>query len=162
MQVSGAAGETLAPSEFERIIAFEDLPTAGSFMVFNESRDMLDMVRNFAAFFQHESCGFCTPCRVGGALLRNLVEKVAAGHASRYDLGEMRHIGDVMKQASYCGLGQTAPNHVLNTLDKFPEIYQRRLRSSGYAPSFDLDAALSEARAITGRDDAQAHLEEDL
>ena len=162
VQVSGAAGETLAPSEFERIIAFEDLPTAGSFMVFDESRDMLDMVRNFAAFFQHESCGFCTPCRVGGALLCNLVEKVAAGHASRYDLGEMRHIGEVMRQASYCGLGHTAPNHVLNTLDKFPEIYQRRLRSSGYAPSFDLDAALSEARAITGRDDAQAHLEEDL
>lgn len=162
VQVSGAAGETLSPSEFERIIAFEDLPTAGSFMVFDERRDMLDMVRNFAAFFQHESCGFCTPCRVGGALLRNLVEKVAAGHASSYDLGEMRHIGDVMKQASYCGLGHTAPNHVLNTLDKFPEIYRRRLRSSGYAPSFDLDAALSEARAITGRDDAKAHLEEDL
>lgn len=162
VQVSGAAGETLSPSEFERIIAFEDLPTAGSFMVFDESRDMLDMVRNFAGFFQHESCGFCTPCRVGGALLRNLVEKVAAGQASDYDLGEMRHIGAVMKQASYCGLGHTAPNHVLNTLDKFPHAYQRRLRSSDYTPSFDLDAALSDARTITGRNDRAAHLEEDL
>jgi [NiFe] hydrogenase diaphorase moiety large subunit len=161
VQISGAAGATLAPSDFDRVIAFEDLPTAGSFMVFDHSRDMLDMVRNFAQFFVHESCGFCTPCRVGGALLRNLVEKVAAGQASDYDLGEMRHIGAVMKQASYCGLGATAPNHVLHTLDKFPDVYRRRLCSAGYTPSFDLDAALSEARALTGRNDAGAHLEEE-
>jgi [NiFe] hydrogenase diaphorase moiety large subunit len=161
VQVAGAAGETLSPSEFDRILAFEDLPTAGSFMVFERSRDMLDMVRNFARFFQHESCGFCTPCRVGGALLRDLVEKVAAGHASAYDLSEMRHIGAVMQQASHCGLGQTAANHVLNTLDKFPEVYARRLCNADYSPSFDLDAALSEARAITGRDDTGAHLREE-
>ena len=161
VQISGAAGATLAAAEFDRIIAFEDLPTAGSFMVFDQSRDMLDMVRNFAHFFAHESCGFCTPCRVGGALLRDLVEKVAAGQASGQDLMEMRHIGAVLRQASYCGLGQTAPNHVLNTLDKFPEIYQRRLCSVDYSPSFDLDGALSEARVITGRTDAAAHLEAD-
>ncbi len=161
VQISGAAGATLAPSELDRVIAFEDLPTAGSFMVFDHSRDMLDMVRNFAHFFVHESCGFCTPCRVGGGLLRDLVEKVAAGNASAYDLNEMRHIGKVMRAASYCGLGQTAPNHVINTLDKFPDVYTRHLRSADYTPSFNLDASLSEARAITGRDDAHAHLEEE-
>jgi [NiFe] hydrogenase diaphorase moiety large subunit len=161
VQISGAAGRTLAPSDFDRVIAFEDLSTAGSFMVFGAGRDMLDMVRNFAHFFAHESCGFCTPCRVGGNLLRNLVEKVAAGQASEYDLGEMRGIGAVMRQASYCGLGHTAPNHVFDTLEKFPAIYSRRLRSSDYTPSFDLDAALSEARAVTGRDDVGAHLEEE-
>ena len=161
VQISGAAGSTLAPAEFDRIIAFEDLPTAGSFMVFDRSRDMLEMVRNFAAFFAHESCGFCTPCRVGGSLLRNLVEKVAEGAASAYDLAEMRHIGAVMRQGSYCGLGATAPNHVLNTLDKFPEIYRRRLRSADYSPSFDLDGALTEARALSGRDDPGAHLSEE-
>lgn len=161
VQISGAAGETLSPAEFERVIAFEDLPTAGSFMVFDQVRDMLEMVRNFAHFFEHESCGFCTPCRVGSALLRNLVEKVAAGQASDYDLREARDIGTVMRQASHCGLGQSAPNHLLNTLDKFPEVYRRRLRGSDYAPSFDLDAALSEARALTGRDDTEAHLEDE-
>ena len=160
VQISGAAGTTLAPAEFDRIIAYEDLPTAGAFMIFGPGRDLLDMVRNFAAFFAHESCGFCTPCRVGGALLRDLVEKVAAGRASPYDLDEMRAIGKVMRQGSYCGLGHTAPNHVLNTLDKFPEVYRRRLLHHDYSPSFDLDAALSEARAITGRDDAGAHLHE--
>lgn len=158
VQISGAAGRTLAPEEFDRIIAFEDLPTAGSFMIFDHSRDLLDMVRNFAAFFAHESCGFCTPCRVGGALLRNLIEKVAAGQGSEYDLSEMRHIGAVMRQASYCGLGHTAPNHVLNTLDKFPSIYRRRLARASHTPSFDLDAALSEARTLTGRDDVGAHI----
>ena len=127
-------------------------------MILDDSRDLLDMVRNFAAFFAHESCGFCTPCRVGGALLRNLIEKVAAGQGSEYDLSEMHRIGAVMRQASYCGLGHTAPNHVLNTLDKFPAIYRRRLARASHTPSFDLDAALSEARTLTGRDDVGAHI----
>jgi len=161
VQVSGAAGTTLAPAEFDRLLAFEDLPTAGSFMIFDRSRDLLDLVRNFAAFFAHESCGFCTPCRVGTALLRNLVEKVAAGQASTHDLQELRDIGALMRQASYCGLGHTAPNHVLNTLDKFPAIYQRHLRSADYSPSFDLDAALGSARALTGRDGVADHVEEE-
>jgi [NiFe] hydrogenase diaphorase moiety large subunit len=160
VQISGAAGATLSPADFDRIIAFEDLPTAGSFMVFDHSRDLLDMVRNFAAFFAHESCGFCTPCRVGGALLRNLVEKVAAAQGSEYDLNEMRDISAVMRQASYCGLGHTAPNHIMNTLDKFPQIYRRRLARQAHTPSFDLDASLSDARAISGRDDAEAHIAE--
>jgi len=161
VQVSGAAGATLGVGELDRVIAFEDLPTAGSFMVFDRSRDMLEMVRNFADFFVHESCGFCTPCRVGGALLRDLVEKVAIGRASRHDLQEMRHIAGVMRRASHCGLGHTAPNHVLNTLDKFPGIYERRLASCDYTPAFDLDAALAEARRLTGRDDAGAHIPAD-
>jgi [NiFe] hydrogenase diaphorase moiety large subunit len=160
LQVSGASGTTLVPADFNRRIAFEDLSTAGSFMIFDQRRDMFEMVRNFAAFFAHESCGFCTPCRVGGALLRNLVEKVAAGQASEHDLDELRQIGAVMRQTSYCGLGTTAPNHILNTLDKFPDVYRRRLRSADYTPSFDLDGALAQARAIAGRDDAGAHIPE--
>jgi [NiFe] hydrogenase diaphorase moiety large subunit len=93
--------------------------------------------------------------------LRNLVEKVAAGQGSQYDLEELRQIGAVMRKGSYCGLGHTAPNHILNTLDKFPQAWQRHLRSAEYTPSFDLDAALAEARALTGRNDAAAHLEEE-
>jgi [NiFe] hydrogenase diaphorase moiety large subunit len=160
VQIAGAAGEALSTADFERILAFEDLPTGGSFMVFNHDRDMLDMVRTFARFFQHESCGFCTPCRVGSALLCDLVEKVADGQASEYDLTEMRRIGAVMQQASHCGLGHTAPSHVLSTLDRFPEVYRRRLRSPGCAPTFALDAALSQAKAIAGREDAGVHPED--
>jgi len=127
-------------------------------MVFNQERDLLDMVQNFAHFFKHESCGFCTPCRVGGALMKDLVDKAHAGHASSYDLIEIQKIGALMRKTSHCGLGATASNPMIDTLDKFPMIYERRLRHSGYEPSFDLDASLEEARKITGRDDAGAHL----
>ena len=158
VQVSGAAGSTLSTEELDRVLAFEDLPTAGAFMVFGQQRDLLEMVRNFAGFFVHESCGFCTPCRVGGVLLRDLIEKVASGRASAHDLEEMRRIGDLMRRASHCGLGHTAPNHLLQTLEKFPWIYQTRLASAEYTPAFDLDAALAEARRLSGRDDPGAHL----
>jgi len=158
VQVAGAAGTTVAPAEFDRVLAFEDVSTGGAFMVFDGSRDMLDMVRNFAHFFTHESCGFCTPCRVGGVLLRDLVDKVCAGRGGEADLQEMRGIGKLMRQNSQCGLGTTAPNHVLDTLEKFPDSYRRRLRHSGFEPAFDLDAALEEARAITGRTDTAADI----
>ena len=158
VQVAGAAGTTVSPAEFDRTIAFDDLSTAGSFMVFNKQRKLLDMVMNFAEFFCHESCGFCTPCRVGGQLLKNLVNKVVVGHATGLDLEEMSNIAAVMKQNSHCGLGVTAPNHVLDTMEKFPKLYMQHLANRGFEPSFDLDAALEESRQITGRDDAGAHI----
>ena len=151
VQIAGAAGETIGPDQFDRTIAFEDIGTGGSFIVFNQQRDLLDMVSNFAHFFVHESCGFCTPCRVGGALLRDLVNKVYAGHGSCYDLDEMRRLAGIMKETSFCGLGTTAPNHVLNTLDRFPHVYERKLSHLDFQPAFDLDAALDEARQFAGR-----------
>jgi [NiFe] hydrogenase diaphorase moiety large subunit len=75
VQVGGAAGITLASYEFHRRIAFEDVPTAGAFMVFDSSRDLFEVARNFVDFFAHESCGFCTPCRVGTALLKKAMKK---------------------------------------------------------------------------------------
>jgi len=158
VQLAGAAGFTIPPAEFERCVAFEDVSSGGSFMVFNQQRDLLDMVQNFAHFFVHESCGFCTPCRVGSALMKDLVDKVHSGHAGQYDLDEMRDIGLLMRSSSHCGLGTTAPNPMLDTLNKFPQIYEKRLKHSAYEPAFDLDAALQDARDITGRDDAGAHI----
>jgi [NiFe] hydrogenase diaphorase moiety large subunit len=73
----------------------------------------------------------------------------------------MRKIGQVMKEASHCGLGATAANHVFDTLDKFPYIYEQELARADYEPSFDLDAALERAREITGRDDEEAHIRND-
>ena len=151
VQVAGAAGTTVPQRDFDRRIAFEDVATGGSLMVFNQERDLLDMVRNFTHFFAHESCGFCTPCRVGGTLLRDLMDKVHAGRGTAYDLLQMREIGALMRDTSHCGLGGTAPNPVLDTLDKFPGLYRSRLRDSHYEPAFDLDAALQEARQISGR-----------
>jgi len=158
VQVAGAAGETLPAQELTRIIAFEDVSTGGSFMVFNQQRDLLDMVRNFAHFFVHESCGFCTPCRVGSSLMKDLVDKIHGGHGGQYDLDEIQKIGMLMRTTSHCGLGTTAANPMLDTLGKFPQIYEQRLKHSSYEPAFDLDAALQDARDISGRDDAGAHI----
>jgi [NiFe] hydrogenase diaphorase moiety large subunit len=159
VQISGPSGVCIDESEFDRCIAFEDLPTAGAFMIFNRSRDMFEVARNFTHFFAHESCGFCTPCRVGTTLLKNFVDKIHQGHGSQFDLNEMSDLIQVMKTASHCGLGHTAPNSLLYTMQKFRPAYERRLTSTEFQPAFDLDGALAPARQMTGRDDPAAHLE---
>jgi len=160
VQVSGPSGICIDASEFGRRIAFEDLPTAGAFMVFDESRDLFEVARNFAHFFAHESCGFCTPCRVGTALLRNLMDKLAAGKGSQHDLNQIGELNLLLQASSHCGLGHTACNPVLDTLKRFRPAYESRLVSMQYEPAFDLDGALARARAMTGRDDAGAHFGE--
>ena len=158
VQVSGPSGTCIDAGEFERRIAFEDLPTAGAMMMFDESRDMFEVARNFVHFFAHESCGFCTPCRVGTTLLRRLMDKLAAGNGSQHDLTQIVDLNHVLHAASHCGLGHTACNPVLDTLKRFRPAYERRLVSLDFAPSFDLDGALARAREMTGRDDAGAHI----
>ena len=161
VQISGPSGICIGPDEFDRRIAFEDIPTAGAFMIFDMRRDIFDVVRNFIHFFAHESCGFCTPCRVGTTLLKNLMDKIAAGHGTRYDLNEIYQLNRVLQMTAHCGLGHTAANPLVHTLEKFRPAYERRLKSLEFEPAFDLDAALSEARQMTGRDDAGAHLATD-
>ncbi len=159
VQVSGPSGICIADDEFGRRIAFEDIPTAGAFMVFDRSRDMFEVARNFAQFFAHESCGFCTPCRVGTTLLKNLMDKIANGHGTQVDINEIFQVSRVMQMAAHCGLGHTAPHPLLDTLEKFRPAYERRLKNLTFQPAFDLDGALAQARQMTGRDDLAAHLE---
>ena len=161
VQVGGPSGTFIGASEFDRLLAFEDLPTGGSFMIFNKTRDILEIVRNFTHFFAHESCGFCTPCRVGTSLLKNELDKICCGHGTAGDLVELTRLGRVIRSASHCGLGQTAANPVLSTLERFPELYESRLKAISFEPGFDLDAALAVSRQLTGRDDALAHLEQE-
>jgi [NiFe] hydrogenase diaphorase moiety large subunit len=158
VQVGGPSGTCVSWRDFGRRIAFEDIPSAGAFMVFGRQRDMFEVARNFAHFFAHESCGFCTPCRVGTALLRSHMDKLAAGKGSAYDLGQMQRLMHIMLTMSHCGLGNTAAKPVIETMEKFPEAYERRLKVLDFAPAFDLDGALETARRITGRDDAWAHI----
>ncbi len=158
VQISGPSGICVAEGEFNRRLGFEDLPTAGAFMVFDDSRDMFEVARNFVHFFAHESCGFCTPCRVGTTILKNTMGKIAAGHGTRFDLGEVEHLNQVLLNTSHCGLGRTACNPVLHTLKHFRPAYENRLKSLEFEPGFDLDGALASARLMTGRDDAGAHL----
>ncbi len=158
VQVSGPSGICVGPDEFDRIIGFEDIPTAGAFTIFDHSRDMFEVARNYVHFFQHESCGFCTPCRVGTSLLKNLMDKLHKGAGSPYDLAEIEKLNLLLQSMSHCGLGHTACNPVLDTLAKFRPAYDKRMMQQDYVPAFDLDRALAEARQMTGRDDAGAHL----
>lgn len=158
VQIGGPAGVLLGPAEFNRGIAFEDVATGGSVLVFGQQRDLLAIHRNFAQFFAHESCGFCTPCRVGTQLLKNNLDSIAAGRGSPNDLEELRQLGQIVQHQSHCGLGHTAANHVLDGLRQFPQVFSNRLQSQ-FTARFDLDQALADARQITRRDDAAAHLD---
>jgi [NiFe] hydrogenase diaphorase moiety large subunit len=158
VQVSGPSGHCIDASEFDRRIAFEDLAPAGAFTVFDDSRDMFEVARNYIEFFAHESCGFCTPCRVGTSMLRGIMSKIARGRGSLHELEQMARLKPVLQKSAHCGLGHTACNPVLDTLKRFRPAYERRLQSLRFAPDFDLDAALAAARRATGRDDAGAYL----
>ncbi|AVR88893.1 NAD(P)H-dependent oxidoreductase subunit E [Thauera aromatica] len=161
VQIAGAAGHCLAPAEFGRRIAFEDVPTGGSFMVFDERRDLFDVAHAFVDFFAHESCGFCTPCRVGTAVNRRLMDKIAAGRGVPADVAELAAMDRLLRSASHCGLGSTATLALTDIVDKFRPAFSRRLRTEDFVPAFDLDAALAPARQATGRDDRQAHFHPD-
>ena len=157
VQISGPSGICIDAGEFDRRIGFEDLPTAGAFTIFDESRDMFEVARSYAQFFAHESCGFCTPCRVGTTLLRNIMDKLHENKGSQYDLDRIGRLNQLLQASSHCGLGHTACNPLLDTLKRFRPTYERRLQSLDFAPAFDLDGALARARRMTGRDDAGAH-----
>jgi len=158
VQISGPSGVCIGRDEFDRRIAFEDLPSAGAFTIFGSQRDLFEVARNYVHFFAHESCGFCTPCRVGTAMLAQIMDKIAAGHGTQYDLAEIEKLDRVLRLSAHCGLGHTACNPTLDTLKRFRPAYERRLKSLDFEPAFDLDGALAVARAVTGRDDEGAHL----
>jgi len=161
VQVGGPSGTLLSAGEFHRCIAFEDVPSAGAFMVFDGTRDMLAIVENFTRFFAHESCGFCTPCRVGTTLSAQMMKRIVSGRGSRRDVKDLARVSQVMRSSSHCGLGATAGNPVVDALAKFRPSFDRRLRSLNVLPTFDLDEALAPAREATARDDAGAHFEEE-
>jgi [NiFe] hydrogenase diaphorase moiety large subunit len=152
VQVSGPSGQAVAPKDFGRRIAYEDLSTGGSTMIFGPKRDVLDITLQFADFFVVESCGWCTPCRVGTTLLKQGMEKVVAGRATLIDLAQMEALGNTVMRMSRCGLGQTAPNPILTTMRNFPELYEAKLALTPFTPLVTLHDALREAVAIQGRE----------
>jgi [NiFe] hydrogenase diaphorase moiety large subunit len=153
VQVGGPSGVMVGPDSFGRTICYDDLATGGSMMIFNSTRDVLHVVRKFVDFFVHESCGYCTPCRVGNVLLRERLAHIAAGRGEPADLGYLEDLCRTIKATSRCGLGQTAANPVLSTLKSFRGAYERLLRErpGTRRPSFDIRAALAEAQRVTGR-----------
>ena len=126
VQAGGASGITVCRDEFSRKIAFEDLPTGGSIIIFDKTRNMMDAVENFLEFFNEESCGQCTPCREGVPVLLEGVRRIKGGACGKSYLSDLRSLSETMQCASKCGLGQSAPNAFLTVLDKFSEDYNLR------------------------------------
>ncbi len=149
VQVGGPSGQMVGPADFDRAISFDDLSTGGAVMVFGPGRDVLAIASKFMGFFVHESCGYCTPCRVGNVLLKERLDKILDGRGDASDLDYLKELGDTVKATSRCGLGQSSPHPVLTTLAKFRPEYERRLRpsSDGNNPGFNLEAALAKARS---------------
>ena len=121
VQVGGASGRCVPAKEFDRKIAFEDVSTGGSIIVFGPGRDMLDVAANFLEFFVDESCGQCTPCRDGNVKLLEGVEMLKQGRCSTRYLKELCSLGQTMQLAGKCGLGQSSANAFLSIVEHFSD-----------------------------------------
>ncbi|MCB1859393.1 MAG: NAD(P)H-dependent oxidoreductase subunit E [Gammaproteobacteria bacterium] len=153
VQIGGASGEMINMSQFGRRICNEDLHTGGSIMVFSARRNILEIVEYFLDFFIDESCGYCTPCRVGNVFLRKRIDKIRQGLCQLEDLDYLRELGRTIAETSRCGLGHTSPNPVLTTLKNFPLVYAALLKKSkdGMQAAFDIQSALEESRHLAKR-----------
>ena len=133
VQIGGPSGGCV-PSELGHIaVDYESLAEAGTMMgsgglvVLDESDCMVDIARYFLQFTQNQSCGKCTFCRIGTRRMLDILDRLCAGQGSRADLEELEYLGQMVKKASLCGLGKTAPNPVLSTLKYFRDEYQAHL-----------------------------------
>lgn len=153
VQIGGPSGQMIGKADFEKTICYDDLATGGSVMILGQDRDLLEVVEYFMEFFVEESCGYCTPCRVGNLLLKEYLAKVRNGLGTPEDLETLKDLGTKVKAASRCGLGQTSPNPILSTLKNFRGEYDKLVKPAedGFASDFDISKALETSSAIAGR-----------
>ena len=122
VQVGGASGFCVPRKRFEEtIIGFEGVPTGGSMKLFNSTRSMYNVLHNYLDFFTEESCGQCTPCRVGCQQLLKGIEAVKRGEKNSKYLDELVKLAKTMKRASKCGLGQSVGNAFGSIVENFRE-----------------------------------------
>ncbi len=124
VQVGGASGLCIPKKDFSRKIAFEDVPTGGSFIIFGPKRKMLDVAMNFLEFFEEESCGQCTPCREGVPVLIEGLDKIRKGQGTTGEMENLLSLCETMRDASKCGLGQSVPNAFESILGHFKKEYK--------------------------------------
>lgn len=152
IQVSGPSGESISIKEKYRrismldLLAQKDIRCGGSFMIFNSSRDIVDILINFSSFFKHESCGACTPCRAGNFIIERKLERLQNGLADSNDLKELKSWSAIMKATSRCGLGKTASNSIIQSLEKFDDYFATRFASATNSTyrQFDHHAAITQ------------------
>jgi NADH-quinone oxidoreductase subunit F len=133
VQTGGPSGGCIPARLMDLTIDYETLARAGSIMgsggmvVLDESTCMVDLARYFLSFTQSESCGECTPCRLGTRRMLDILERICAGGGEPNDIEELERMAPAIKNTSLCGLGQTAPNPVLTTIEHFREEYEEHI-----------------------------------
>ncbi len=130
VQIGGPSGGCIPSDLADTPVDYEALTEAGAIMgsgglvVLDDSNCMVDVARYFLEFTQRESCGKCTFCRVGTRRMLDILDRLCIGEGRSDDIGELEHLAGMVKRASLCGLGQTAPNPVLSTLRYFRSEYE--------------------------------------
>ncbi len=153
VQVGGPSGMCIGPDKFKLQIAFEDLATGGAIVIIGEDRDLLkDVVLNYLDFFIEESCSSCGPCRSLEVIIRNKLQKMIDGNGVGKDIEDLLQWGNFMKKSNRCGLGQTAANPVLSTLENFRYLYEDLIKTSeDFISTFDMNEAVAESCEYVGR-----------
>lgn len=116
------------PVDYDSLAAIGCIIGSGGMIVIDEDNCMVDIARFFLDFTVDESCGKCTPCRIGMKRTLEILDKIIAGKATEKDLTRLEELSDYVKSASLCGLGQTAPNPVLSTLNFFRDEYEAHIK----------------------------------
>jgi NADH:ubiquinone oxidoreductase subunit F (NADH-binding) len=135
VQVGGAAGRMIPAAEADVALSFETVLGAGAVMVYDQSRDVIDIVSRTMRFFAEESCGKCTPCREGAEAVVEVMDRLATGRAAPDDIAVLEDLAATMSAASLCGLGQAAPMALEDTLKSFRRDYEIRVEQSVYLRS---------------------------
>jgi [NiFe] hydrogenase diaphorase moiety large subunit len=153
VQVGGPSGVCINPTQFQREISFEDLATGGSMIVIGKQRNLLkEIVINFMDFFIEESCSSCAPCRSLTVILRNKLQKILDGHGSRTDINELYTWAKYQKALNRCGLGQTAANPILSTIENFRQLYEDLvIPEEEFVSTFNMEEAVADSCAYVGR-----------
>jgi len=129
VQIGGATGRIIPAHNLETPLAFETVLGAGAVTVFNQSRDIIDIIYRTIEFLQEESCGKCTPCRQGTQVMLEMLERFAMGEARPREIRDLEDLSRAMVITSLCGLGQAAPNGVLDSLQYYRNIYESRVKA---------------------------------
>jgi NADH:ubiquinone oxidoreductase subunit F (NADH-binding)/ferredoxin-like protein FixX/(2Fe-2S) ferredoxin len=135
VQTGGPSGGVITEDYLDTVIDYETLKSidsimgSGGMIVMDETDCMVNIAKFYLEFTQDESCGKCTPCRIGNKRLYELLEKITNGSAEMEDIDKIERLAKMIKDASICGLGQTAPNPVLSTLKFFKNEYLEHIQS---------------------------------
>ena len=129
VQTGGPSGGCLTekfldtPIDYENLIAAGSMMGSGGMIVMDETSCMVSVAKFYLEFTVEESCGKCSPCRIGNKRLHEILCKITEGKGTMEDLDELRNLAHVIKDTALCGLGQTSPNPVLSTIDNFWDEY---------------------------------------